>query len=362
MKDKLELLLLLSYVKGIGPKRMEFITTKVNSIMELKERFTEISQELDNQTVENLRKIMNNFCLEETILKYKEKNIKILIKEDPDYPMLLKEIYDPPLIIFCKGNVELLKNLNNIAIVGSRKGSFYGKKVAQEMGEFLSEHKFTITSGMASGIDAWAHKGALEGEGSSIGVLGCGLDIIYPRQNEKLYREMEEKGLLLSTFPLGTLPLPGNFPARNRIISGLAKGVVVVEAGFKSGSLITADFALSQGRDVFAVPGNIHSVLSAGTNKLLKDGAIVVTKYDDILAEYNVKYSYEQQRGDSDLTTVEKAIAKATMGQEFSVEYLVLSTGLEISQILSNLITLEINGLIKKVGFNTYQWVGKVDF
>ncbi|SES79814.1 DNA-processing protein DprA [Anaerobranca gottschalkii] len=362
MKDKLELLLLLTYVKGIGPKKMELITTKVNSIVELKEKFKETSLQLDNQTKENLEKIMNNFCIEETILKYKEKNIKILIKEDPDYPMLLKEIYDPPPIIFCKGNTDLLKNLNNIAIVGSRKGTWYGKKVAQEMGEFLSKNGYTITSGMASGIDAWAHKGALEGQGSSIGVLGCGLDVIYPKQNEKLYREMEEKGLLLTTFPLGTLPLSGNFPARNRIISGLAKGVVVVEASLKSGSLITADFALSQGRDVFAVPGNINSVLSTGTNKLLKEGAIVVSKYEDILSEYNVQYSCNQQRGDINLTSVEKEIVKATMGQEFSVEYLVLTTGLEISQILSNLITLEIKGLIKKIGFNTYQWVGKVDF
>lgn len=360
---KLGLILLLSYVGGIGPKKMEQILGEVSSIEELKSEYKRIFQKvgINEKITNNYLKIMNNFCLEETILKYKDKGIHIITKEDTFYPSLLKEIYDPPQVLFCKGDLSILKNEKNISIVGARKATWYGKNVAKEIGQKLSEEGFTVTSGMALGIDAYAHLGALEGSGGTIGVLGCGIDEVYPKQNQKLYQMVEEKGLLLSAYPLGTQPYAGNFPARNRIISGLSKGVVVVEAQLKSGALITVDFATEQGRDIFAVPGNINSTMSSGSNNLIKDGAIMVTKYQDVLAEYGLSYE-DSSNIYMELTDMEKKIFKEINGQIFTLEHLLLITGLDISEILVNLMTLEIKGLIKKIGNQMYQPVKKVDF
>ena len=367
MNSKEQLMLLLCYVPGIGGRKTDYVLELVSSIEELKDQFDDLTKRmpLDNKLAENFKKIMNNFCVEETILKYREKKVDIITKDNEKYPRNLKEIYDPPPILFCKGDLQLLKN-KSLAIVGARKATWYGKNTAQEMGEYLSFNEFTVTSGMARGIDASAHLGALKGKGKSIGVLGCGLDIIYPKQNKDIYLKMEQEGLLVSTYPLGTQPVAGHFPARNRVISGLSQGVIVIEAEERSGALITVDFAMEQGRDVFAVPGNINSVMSRGTNKLIKDGAIVVTKYSDIMEEY----SYYEVDGENklpsipqvNLSDIEKLILKNSQGQSVSLEYLLLTTGIDISQLLANLITLEIKGLIKKAGNQTYQPLGKVDF
>lgn len=367
MNQKEQLMLLLCYVPGIGGRKTDYILNLASSIEELKEKYDQVCTDLkiEKSIVQNFRIIMNNFNLEETILKYREKNVMIITKENNQYPQNLKEIYDPPPVLFCKGNIELFQN-NTLAIVGARKATWYGKNIAKEMGEYLSISGFTVASGMARGIDASAHTGALKGKGSSIGVLGCGLDIIYPRQNQEIYSKMEENGLLISAYPLGTQPVAAHFPARNRIISGLSKGVIVVEAEERSGALITADFAMEQGRDVFAVPGNINSMLSRGTNKLIREGAIAVTSYPDILEEYN----FQSQRSDGknivsnviNLSTVEENILKNSQGQMVSLEYLLLTTGIGISELLANLITLEIKGLIKKAGNQMYQPLGKVDF
>lgn len=361
--DKLGVLLMLSYVEGIGSKKMERIIKNVSSIEELKDNYEIIFQNegINEKIKNNFLKVMNKFCLKETINKYNEKGIDILIKGDPRYPKLLNEIYDPPQILFCKGNLNLLENEDNISIVGARKATWYGKNVAKELAQFLSEHGYTVTSGMALGIDAQAHLGAIEGKGSTIGVLGCGVDITYPKQNLNIYQLMEKKGLLVSAYPLGTPPLAGNFPARNRIISGLSKGVVVVEAQEKSGALITSDFAMEQGRDIFAVPGNINSIMSKGTNSLIKDGAIMVSKYQDVINEYNLGFDNHKSIK-LELSDTEKEILSLSNGQLFSLEHMVLVSGLDISQILANLMTLEIKGLVKKMGNQMYIPVGKVDF
>ncbi len=207
--------------------------------------------------------------------------------DSEDYPKQLKEIYDPPLKLYVLGNKQLLKE-KGIAIVGSRKATEYGKNVAQQISKQLSEAGINIISGLALGIDSYAHLGTLQKEniGKTIAVLGSGLDKIYPKENIELARRIiKSGGCIVSEYPIGTSASKLNFPQRNRIISGLSKGVLVVEAGEKSGSLITADFALEQGREVFAVPGDINKENSKGTNDLIKQGAKIVTSYIDIMYE-----------------------------------------------------------------------------
>lgn len=219
------------------------------------------------------------------MLYMKEKNIQILTIKDEDYPYLLKQIYDPPSVIYIMGNKKILSQ-NGIAIVGSRNCSLYGQKIAKYLSYQLAKKGIHIISGLARGIDTFSHIGTLQAKGKTIAVLGSGLDVIYPPENAKLAEKIVESGgCLVSEYIVGTKPLGEHFPARNRIISGLASGVVVVEASEKSGSLITVDFALEQGKNVYAVPGNINSPNSLGTNSLIKQGAKIVTNVEDILED-----------------------------------------------------------------------------
>lgn len=199
------------------------------------------------------------------------------------YPEKLKNISSPPKELFCLGNLELMSK-QSIAIIGSRNYSNYGKRAAQEFSYNLAKNNICIISGMAKGIDSFAHNAALNANGSTIAVIGNGIDIVYPKENIKLFNEIiSNNGLIISEYPLGTKPQRQNFPARNRIISGLSDGVLVIEAKEKSGTNITVDFALDQGKDVFVIPGSIYSKTSDGTNFLIKEGAIPVTSYIDII-------------------------------------------------------------------------------
>lgn len=209
--------------------------------------------------------------------------IEKIIFNDEDYPEILKEIYDPPKCLYVIGNKEVL-NGKNIAMVGCRENSEYGKKAAYYFSYNLSKAGLNIVSGLAKGIDSYSHIGALAANEKTIAVIGSGLDNIYPKENVELARKIiETGGCIISEYPLGTKPEKRNFPARNRIISGISEAVIIVEAQEKSGTLITADFALEQGRDLFVVPGNINSKNSIGTNKLLQEGAYPITSYMDVL-------------------------------------------------------------------------------
>jgi DNA processing protein len=232
------------------------------------------------------RKILDARVQEE-FAQATEKGITLIPCDDPLYPDLLKHIHDPPVILYVLGIPEVL-NCKGIGIVGSRSATQYGKNVAWQMANSLAGHGFTIISGMALGIDTAAHRGGLAaGAGPrTIAVLGCGLDVIYPPSNGKLFKEIAASGAVVSEYPLGTKPENFRFPARNRIISGLSLGVVVVEAANRSGSLITARHALEQGREVFAVPGRIDSDKSAGTHALLQQVAILVHSIHDIVEEF----------------------------------------------------------------------------
>lgn len=231
---------------------------------------------------ENIRLRLDSY------LKEMEKNkIDIITIKDKEYPNILKEIEDFPLMLYIKGNKNILNN-KNIAIIGCRECTEYGRKAAVYFSYNLAKENITIVSGLAKGIDTYSHIGALKAGGKTIAVLGNGLDIIYPKQNEKIYEKIVKfGGAIITEYPLGTKPEKNNFPERNRIISGMSKGVLIIEAKEKSGTIITADFALDQGRDVFAVPGNINSVNSVGTNRLIKEGAMPVTNFRDVLENFN---------------------------------------------------------------------------
>lgn len=222
-------------------------------------------------------------------IEYMQKNkIDIININVESYPQQLKKIYDAPISLYIKGNKDILNN-KALAIVGCREASEYGKKAAKYFAYNLTQNKFNIVSGLAKGVDSYAHVGSLcvenkESCGKTIAVVGNGLDTIYPSENIKLAEKIiESGGAIISEYPLGTKPDKMNFPARNRIISGISSGIIVVEAKEKSGTLITVDFALEQGRDVFVVPGNINSINSVGTNDLIKQGAKLVTTYKDII-------------------------------------------------------------------------------
>ena len=211
-------------------------------------------------------------------------NIKIIRYIDNEYPARLLETFDFPILLYAKGNIELLNSRKTISIVGSRDCTEYGMKITERLSYLISKNNYTIISGMARGIDYYAHKGTLKNKGKTIAVLGCGVNYIYPMENKNLYYDiLNNNGTVLSEYPLKTRPCELFFPMRNRIIAGISDKVLVTEAKHKSGSIITANIALEQGKDIYAVPGNITSRHSQGTNELLKDGAILVTALEDII-------------------------------------------------------------------------------
>lgn len=231
--------------------------------------------------------------LEDWILELEEKEIFFYSYFHPLYPKLLKEIYDPPLGIYVKGILPD-DEIDKIGVVGARRCSAYGLETAHRITKDLGKTNVVVVSGMARGIDAMAHKGIMDGGGKTIAVLGCGVDVCYPMENERLMQQIIGNGCVISEYPPQTKPISYHFPQRNRIISGLCKMVVVVEAGKKSGTLITADLALENGRDVFVVPGNVTSRFSEGTNNLIKQGCPIITEYSDILFALGISYQKEE--------------------------------------------------------------------
>ena len=220
--------------------------------------------------------------------KMREFGAKLITRGDPRYPPLLRQIFDPPILLFARGRVELLQSIM-LAMVGTRRPTPYGIAAAERLSTDLAHAGLTIVSGMARGIDSAAHRGALAVGRDTVAVLGCGVDVVYPSENRKMAADLTAKGLLISEFPMGATAFPQNFPIRNRVISGMSVGVLVVEGAQYSGSAITAKLAIDQGREVFAVPGNITSKLSWGPNLLIKQGAKLVQDWNDVVAELPVE-------------------------------------------------------------------------
>jgi DNA processing protein len=234
--------------------------------------------------------------------KVTEAGVEVVSIQDPRYPPQLKEIYDPPVLLYARGRADCLGG-ENLAVVGSRRPTPYGMAVARKLSRELTQAGMTIVSGMARGIDSYAHQGALEAGGPTVAVLGCGVDLVYPRENAKLAAEIEKNGVIVSEFPMGSTAFPQNFPIRNRVISGLSLGVMVVEGAQYSGSLITARLALDQGREVFAVPGSIVSKPSWGPNLLIKQGAKLVQQAADVVEDLplDVKQTLARRQEQKDL-------------------------------------------------------------
>ncbi|MCK9294213.1 MAG: DNA-processing protein DprA [Desulfobulbaceae bacterium] len=287
--------------------------------------------------------------------------IEIITREQDAYPELLRNIDDPPILLYVKGNAALLQS-GCIGVVGARAASVYGQRIAEDLSKRLCQRGLTVVSGLALGIDTAAHKGALQASGATLAVLGCGLDVVYPRQNGSLYEEIACRGALVSEYRLGALPEAFRFPARNRIISGLSLGVVVVEAARKSGSLITADFALEQGREVFAVPGRIDSCKSEGTHRLLQAGAKLVHTVEDILEEFSFPGGIHhasplscQPDCHAVLTEEEKGLFAYLDVYPQSIDEITRQSGMTVQKVSELLLMLELKGLVESLPGNQYQ-------
>lgn len=272
--------------------------------------------------------------------------------EDANYPALLKEVYGAPPFLFVEGQIQALSN-PAIAIVGSRNASSSGLQNASAFAQDLALSGYVVTSGLALGVDAAAHQGALEGNGATVAVLATGLDMIYPKKHSSLAEQIKDNGALVSEMQLGTMPVPANFPRRNRIISGLCRGVLVVEASLKSGSLITAKFALEQNREVYAIPGSIHNPMTKGCHSLIKQGAKLVESLPDILDDLHLdlvpKISDRNYSLSDNLTDIEQKIMEFIGFERRSFDDMVASLRLDVNILTQSLMALEINGLLQTV-------------
>ena len=284
--------------------------------------------------------------------------VHIIAFSDAIYPSLLREIHDPPPLLYVKGNLDCLQK-TSVAIVGSRAASSYGKRVSFILAGELARAGIVVTSGLALGIDGHAHAGCLDGGGRTIAVLGCGVDVVYPRSHAALYKKVEVHGALVSEYPMGTRPDGFRFPARNRIISGLSHGVIVVEATKKSGSLITARLALDQGREVFAVPGRMDSVKSEGAHFLIQQGATLVQSADDVLQELELATVHFQDLGQSpvvdDLSPLESKLLQCLDVYPIDIDLLQIKSEMAASVLYDVLLQLELKGLVRQLPGQQYE-------
>ncbi|MDA3834244.1 MAG: DNA-processing protein DprA [Spirochaetales bacterium] len=288
-----------------------------------------------------------------------QKDTNILCFDDPRYPPLLREIHDPPRILYVRGDVSVLSS-PCLAMVGSRAATVYGKKIAHDFAQKLAGQGLVVVSGVALGIDGASHLGAVA-SGRTIGVLGCGVDVVYPKSHRGLYGAIVENGALVSEYPFGVRPEPFRFPARNRIISGLSLGVIVVEAASKSGSLITAELALDQGRDVFAIPGRVDSPKSHGAHRLLQEGAMLAQSVDDIIRELGFGdrgpgMSQESKKiYTTDLTSEEETLYGLLDVYPQTIDDLIVSSGLRPDKMAELLLLLELKGVVEVLPGNQYK-------
>ncbi len=310
---------------------------------------------LDAKSAEAIIAMRGRISLDAELEKLERHKVKAITGDDSGYPARLKEIYDYPPLLYIRGTL-IPEDEWAIAVVGTRRASVYGRQVTEEVVADLVRNKITITSGLAKGIDSIAHRTALEAGGRTIAVFGCGLDMVYPSDHVDLARKIMEHGALISEFPLGTRPKADHFPQRNRIISGMSLGTLVVEAGEKSGAMITAHWAVEQNRDVFAIPGSIFSPASKGTNRLIQEGAKLVRNGADILEELNLTM-VPQQMEIKDIvptTDTESQLLHYLSKEATHIDDICRQTGLPIVAVSSTLAMLELRGLAKQVGSMNY--------
>lgn len=305
---------------------------------------------LDSDDINFFIKERSKFSFNEEYEKLIKLGVNVISFMCDSYPENLKQIYSPPPLLYVRGKL-LQKNLS-IAMVGARKATAYGRKVAKQLANELSGENVQIISGLARGIDTSSHEGAILAEGGTIAVLGSGLDVIYPRENKLLFNDIIKsgQGAIISEFPLGTQPLRYHFPMRNRIISGLSQGIIVVEASEKSGSLITTEHALEQGRDIFAIPGPITSSLSKGCHKLLKEGAKLVESAQDVLEEYGqlCMFNLNSKIKNAGLSKIENEIVNCIQSLPLTIEEISKTTNIPLNNLISTISILEVNGMVEQ--------------
>jgi len=311
---------------------------------------------LPKKVVQDFESIKQDIDLEGEWNRIHALGISVLIQTDDDYPEQLKSINNAPPVLYVKGGFAA-DDQYAVAVVGTRRKTSYGKQVAAELGQFLAANGITVVSGMARGIDTISHQACLDAGGRTIAVFGCGLDIIYPPENRDLAEKIQENGALVSEYYPGTKPEAINFPPRNRIISGLARAVVVVEADEKSGALITAKFAIDQARDVFAIPGSIYAPRSRGTNRLISDGAIPLINFQELLLALNMEdtaeFRYVQKALPKD--DIELLLMETMRDEPLHIDEIKNLTGLSTDIVSARLTMMELKGYVRKAGNMTYQ-------
>ena len=355
-KSELTCWVALNLVPEIGPARarslLEHFPTPAEIFKATKKDLMQVPG-LAFRDIENIKRFEMKMAEEEASLA-EDSGIDIVVRNDPRYPTLLKQIPDPPVLLYVRGSLSETDNLG-VAIVGTRLCSLYGLIQAERFAAGLAESRFTVVSGLARGIDTAAHRGALKAKGRTIAVLGSGLLDLYPAENKKIANEIAGSGAVISEFPLKMRPDKQTFPRRNRIISGLSRAVLVVEAGERSGALITASLALEQGREVFALPGPVDQETSAGTNNLIKEGARLVTNPDDIILELYPTLPFPKKEPSQEEKTLisipefKELNALLSNRQSAGIEEIAGHLNLSLPETGSLLTKLEIQGLIREI-------------
>lgn len=357
--------LALARVKGLGAVSFKKLTARfVDPTAAFSAALTELEQVegLHRDTIDGIVAFSDWAEVDEEIERARDAGIAIVPFTNPNYPARLRTIADPPPFLYVKGNI-LTDDDKAVAIVGSRSASEYGRRVARDLARGLASLGFTVVSGMARGIDGVAHQSALQAGGRTIAVLGSGVERAYPAEHDMLYQRIGENGAVVSELPIGTRPMAFNFPARNRLISGLSLGVVVVEATEKSGSLITATLAVEQGREVFAVPGEVGSSRSRGAHRLIRQGAKLVEGVDDIIEEIAPQLldrtSSATQRAPRVLPQTASDAARTIFAllQEntLQVDQVIERTGISAAHVLETLLDLELQGLLRQLPGKIYR-------
>jgi DNA processing protein len=348
-----------SLVPEIGPKRLAQLLNwfgDLSSAWQASEAQL-IQSGLEKQPTANLLHVRKQIDLDSELAKIAKVGARLITLADDGYPTLLKKLPDAPTVLYVRGSVKP-DDHHALSIVGTRKATSYGKDAAYHLAKQLAGQGVTVISGMAHGIDSAAHRGALDGGGRTIAVMGCGVDVIYPSDHHKLAQQIMGCGALISEFPIGMHPEARNFPRRNRVISGLALGVLIVEAPDKSGAMITASIAADQGREVFAVPGNIFNPMSVGTNRLIQDGAKLVMNVSDVLDELNLVHSIVQTQTMTEriipANDTEAELLEHLGADPIHIDDLVRLCGLPVATVSSTLTILELKGLARTVGHMQY--------
>lgn len=357
MDNKISYWLALNFVPGIG--RVNYLNL-IRSLGGPKEVFRASKREIlsvdgmGQKTVDSIKDFKEWPRVEKEMRMIEKFGVNIVTFLSPSYPERLKEITDPPPLLYIRGTLRDSDRVA-VAIIGSRRASDWGLRMTRDLAEEMVRHGIAVVSGMARGADSASHRGAIKGGGRTLAVLGCGVDRVYPPENKGLMEKIIEYGAVISELPIGTLPEGVNFPARNRIISGLSLGVVIVEAQINSGSLITARLALEQGREVFAVPGNVLDRRSRGTNKLIKEGAKLVESARDIIEEILPQVApKEPVQKRMDFSPDESTVFRLLENGPTHIDTIIKQTGLNPGVLSNVLLSMELSGIIEQLPGNFY--------